>query len=231
MSTLYSFLIDKLNFNPNLTMAICIILCIVVPYLIGSVNFALVISNRVFKDDIREHGSGNAGMTNTLRTYGKAAALGTLVLDMVKAAIAVFFGHLICGQFGLGGYTAGLFCVIGHMFPVFFKFRGGKGVATLAAMILTLDPGCFIFLLLIFITIVATTKYVSLGAIICCMLYPILTYKLAMAGLSGWGVGFPVLISFIVAALVIFMHRENIKRIINHTENKISFSKKGKEKK
>ena len=231
MPTLYSFLIGKSSFNPHLTMAVCIILCIVVPYLLGSVNFALVISTKAFKDDIRNHGSGNAGMTNMLRTYGKGAALGTLLLDMLKAVIAVCFGHFVCGEFGIGGYTAGLFCVIGHMFPIFFKFRGGKGVATLAAMILTLDPGCFVFLLVIFIAIVASTKYVSLGAIICCMLYPILTYKLAAAGLSGWGIGFPVLISFLVAAMVIFMHRENIKRIINHTENKISFSKKAKEKK
>lgn len=212
-------------------MAFCIILCIVIPYLIGSVNFALVISTKAFNDDIRKHGSGNAGMTNMLRTYGKAAALGTLLLDMLKAVVAVCLGHFICGEFGIGGYTAGLFCVIGHMFPIFFKFKGGKGVATLAAMILTLDPGCFVFLLVIFIAIVASTKYVSLGSVICCMLYPILTYKLAAAGLSGWGIGFPVLISFLVAAMVIFMHRENIKRIINHTENKISFSKKAKEKK
>lgn len=231
MHTLYDILIERLNFNPNLSMTLCIILCIVIPYLIGSVNFALVISTKAFKDDIRNHGSGNAGMTNMLRTFGKTAALGTLVLDMLKAVVAVFLGQFFCGQFGIGGYTAGLFCIIGHMFPVFFKFKGGKGVATLAAMVLTLDPGCFLFLFLIFVTIVASTKYVSLGAIICCMLYPILTYKLAVAGLSGWGVGFPVLISFLVAALVIFMHRENIKRIVNHTENKISFSKKAKEKK
>ncbi|MBQ4150889.1 MAG: glycerol-3-phosphate 1-O-acyltransferase PlsY [Clostridia bacterium] len=226
---LFSFLSGHIG--PYFSTVICILLCIILPYLLGSVNFALVISKRIYKDDIRNHGSGNAGMTNMLRTYGKGAAVGTLLFDMLKAVISVNAGYLIYPHFGIGPYTAGLFCIIGHMFPVFFKFKGGKGVATLAAMILSLDVGCFFFLFLVFVCIVATTKYVSLGSVVCCMLYPILTYRLAKAGLSGWGLGFPVLISFLVAALVIFMHRENIKRIINHTENKISFSKKNKEKK
>lgn len=213
------------------SMAVCILLCIVIPYLLGSVNFALVISNTFYRDDIRKYGSGNAGMTNMLRTYGKAAAAGTLLCDMLKATISVLLGQLLYNSFGIGGYLAGFFCVLGHIFPIFFKFKGGKGVATVAAMVLTLDPVCFLLLITLFILIVATTRFVSLGSVVCCMLYPILTYKLADAGLSGWGKGFPVLISFAVAATVIFMHRENIKRLINHTENKISFSKKDKEKK
>lgn len=229
MPTLYSFLIEHID--SYVAMTVCVALCIVVPYLLGSVNFALVISKVFYKDDIRKYGSGNAGMTNMLRTYGKLSAVATLLCDMLKAVVSVWFGKIILAHFGIGGYLAGLFCIIGHMFPVFFKFKGGKGVATLAAMVLSLDLVCFFFLIIIFIAIVATTKYVSLGSVICSMLYPILTYKIAAAGLSGIGLGFPVLISFIVAVLVVFMHRENIKRIVNHTENKISFSKKGKEKK
>ncbi len=229
MTDFYSFLSQHIS--PYISTALCIALCITVPYLLGSVNFALVISKVFHHDDIRKYGSGNAGMTNMLRTYGKASALCTLLCDMLKAVVSVLLGNMIFAAFGIGSYLAGLFCVIGHMFPIFFKFKGGKGVATLAAMVLTLDPVCFVFLAAIFFTIVATTKYVSLGSVIACMLYPILTYKLAAAGLSGIGLGFPVLISFIVAATVIFMHRENIKRILNHTENKISFSKKSKEKK
>ena len=220
--TLYQILIgsaESAGAQTALT-AICVLLCIVLPYLLGSVNFALVISRCFYRDDVRKHGSGNAGMTNMLRTYGKTAAAATLLCDMLKATAAIFFGAFIYGI--NGGYIAGLFCIMGHIFSVFFKFKGGKGVATTAAMILTLDPLCFLILLIIFIVLVAGTKYVSLGSIICMMLYPILTYKLA-----SWGYhGFPVLISFMVAALVIFMHRDNIKRLLNHTENKISFSKK-----
>ncbi len=99
-------------------------------------------------------------------------------------------------------------------------------MATLAAMVLTLDPICFLCLFIVFIVVVAVSKYVSLGSILCCMLYPLITHNLAT-----WGKGFSVIFSFLTAAVVIFMHRENIKRLMNHTENKISFSKKNKEKK
>lgn len=214
---LYEFLSQILN--PYVTTAICVILCIVVPYLLGSVNFALVISKVFFKDDIRNHGSGNAGMTNMLRTYGKAAAAGTLICDLLKAVIAVWFGQFVFGY--IGAYIAGLFSVLGHIFPVFFKFKGGKGVATTAAMVLAINPLAFLILFSLFVIIVATTKYVSLGSVVCMFVYPVLTYYLG-------GQGFPTLFSFAVAAIVIFMHRSNIKRLMSGTENKISLSKKDK---
>lgn len=216
--TLFELLTENLSANLLLSTALCTILCILLPYLLGSVNFALVISKIFYKDDIRKYGSGNAGMTNMLRTYGKGAALFTLLCDMLKAVFSVWFGIFVFGI--LGGYIAGLFCIIGHSFPIYFKFKGGKGVATTAAMILTLDPICFCALFVLFIFIVLLTRYVSLGSIMCMLLYPILTYRL-----STWDSGFPVLISFFVAAFVIFMHRENIVRLLNHSENKISFSK------
>lgn len=222
MTTLHELLIGHIN--EYLATAICVLICIIVPYLLGSVNFALVISKVFYHDDIRKYGSGNAGMTNMLRTYGKAAGAGTLLCDMLKASVSVWLGLLVFGY--IGGYMAGFFCMFGHIFPVFFKFKGGKGVATLAAMVLTLDPLCFLILFIIFLILVVGTRYVSLGSVICCMLYPIVTFKLAT-----WGIGFPVLFSFMTAIVVIFMHRENIKRLINHTENKISLSKKNKEKK
>lgn len=229
MTDLYGFLTNYIS--PYASMAICMILCIVIPYLLGSVNFSLVISKIFYKDDIRKHGSGNAGMTNALRTYGKGTAIIVLLSDMLKAVVSVVLGQLVLNTLGLGGYMAGFFCILGHIFPIFFKFKGGKGVATTAAMVLTLDPLCFLILIVIFVIIVAATKYVSLGSIVCCMFYPILTYRFALAGLSGWGVGFPVLFSFLTAAVVIFMHRENIKRLRNRTENKISFASKKKEQK
>ena len=217
MKTLQEFLAQSIN--PYLSVAISIILCIVIPYLLGSVNFALVISKIFYKDDIRNHGSGNAGMTNMLRTYGKGAAAGTLLCDILKAVIAVWFGQFVFGY--IGAYIAGLFAVLGHIFPIFFKFRGGKGVATTAAMALAIDPLAFLILFVLFVLIVATTKYVSLGSVVCMLVYPVLTYCLG-------GQGFPTLFSFAVAAIVVFMHRSNIKRLMNGTENKISLSKKDK---
>ena len=225
-TTLQNLLLDRIGSTGAAASAVLIILtllCIAIPYLLGSVNFALVISKLVYHDDIRKYGSGNAGMTNMLRTYGKGAAAATLLCDMLKSVVSVLFGAFLLGT-AFGGYLAGMFCVVGHIFPIFFKFKGGKGVATVAAMILTLDPLCFLILAVIFLILVAATRYVSLGSVICMMLYPIITYKLATHG----SIGFPVLFSFIVAALVIFMHRSNIARLRNHTENKISFSKKDK---
>lgn len=221
MSTLQELLINHIN--EYLAMSICVFVCITIPYILGSINFALVISKLFYHDDIRKYGSGNAGMTNMLRTYGKAAGISTLLCDMLKATVSVWFGMLVLGIFG--GYMSGFFCMFGHIFPVFFKFKGGKGVATLAAMVLTLDPLCFLILIVVFLILVLGTKYVSLGSVICCMLYPIITYRL-----NTWNSGFAVLFSFMTAAVVIFMHRENIKRLINHTENKISLSKKKKDK-
>ena len=223
-TTLQNILLDRLGHEGGAASAVLILLmllCIAVPYLLGSVNFALVISKVFYHDDIRKYGSGNAGMTNMLRTYGKGAAAATLLCDMLKSVVSVLFGSFLLGT-AFGGYLAGMFCVIGHIFPIFFKFKGGKGVATVAAMILTLDPLCFLILAVIFLLLVAATRYVSLGSVICMMLYPIVTYKRATHG----SIGFPVLFSFIVAALIIFMHRGNIERLRNHTENKISFSKK-----
>ena len=198
-------------------------------YLFGSISFALVVGKLMYNTDVREKGSKSAGATNVFRTLGKKAAILVTIGDVLKGVIAYIIGSLIGGLIGnahLGGVMGGFAAILGHNYPLYFKFKGGKGVATTAAMVLTLDPVCFLCLIAVFIVLVATTKYVSLGSIICCMLYPLITYNLAT-----WGQGFSVLISFVVAAVVIFMHRENIKRLRNHTENKISFSKKNKEKK
>ena len=220
MKTLYELLFPCITAYPAIIISVS--LCIILPYLLGSVNFALVISKLIFKDDIRNYGSGNAGMTNMLRTYGKAAAAATLLCDLLKAVVAVLFGLFVLEY--IGAYIAGFFCVLGHIFPVFFKFKGGKGVVTTAAMVLTLNPLVFLILFTFFIIVVAVTKYVSLGSVLCMLLYPLFTYYFG-------GSGIPTLFSFAVAATVIFMHRSNIKRLLSGTENKISFSKKSKDKK
>ena len=140
-----------------------VLVSIIIPYLLGSLNFAIIISAKQYKQDIRSFGLKNAGMTNMMRTYGKKAAGLTLIGDALKAIVACAVGYLMLGY--IGCYIAGLFCVIGHMFPVFYKFKGGKGVVTGAMAILMGDPITFAIILLIFIIIVAFTRYISLGSI------------------------------------------------------------------
>lgn len=194
-----------------------VLLCMIVPYLLGSLNFAIIISKLFYHDDIRKYGSGNAGMTNMLRTYGKIPALATLILDMAKGAIAVIFGMLVFAS--LGPAIAGLFSVLGHMFPCFYKFKGGKGVATTAVVILVTNPIVFFILLVIFLIIVVGTKYVSLASIMCAMIYPLILSRFSNDG-------FGVLSAFAIAALVVFMHRSNIKRLWDGKESKISLKSK-----
>ena len=174
---LYTFLVKHFSltgWQSFAVMAGCLLLCMVIPYLLGSFNFGLIISRRKYHDDIRIHGSGNAGTTNMLRTYGPKAAALTLVGDMLKAALAVILGYLLVnnqavayneagrfiGVFGdkPGAAVAGLFVVVGHMFPCFFRFRGGKGVATTGMVILLLNPIVFLILFGIFAIIVLCTK-------------------------------------------------------------------------
>ena len=193
--------------------------CIVIPYLLGSLNFAVILSNRFYGEDIREHGSKNGGATNMLRTYGKKAAVLTFVFDALKAVVSSVIGYLLMGI--AGASIAGLFCMAGHMFPIYYRFKGGKGVVTLAAMVLMIDWRVFLVMLLFFVLIVASTKYVSLGSVMCSLIYPLILYRMTMPGTH-------VLMSVIAAALVVFMHRANIKRLIAGTESKISFSKKDK---
>lgn len=216
---LYTYLDTNFNLNNTekiLLMMGLVVACIIIPYLIGSVNFAMVISKVKYRNDIREYGSGNAGTTNMLRTYGKGAAVLTLFGDMAKAAVAVFLGALLWVD---GACIAGLFCVVGHIFPCWFNFKGGKGIAPTAMVILLTSPPTFLVLLTIFVIIVVGTKYVSLGSVMCALLYPLLLSRFG-------GVGINIIMSFMITILVVVMHRGNIKRILNKTESKISFSKK-----
>ena len=215
---LVNFLIEKFSFDIA-ALILGVILCMVVPYLFGSLNFAIIISKMFYHDDIRKYGSGNAGTTNMLRTYGKLPAAATLLLDMSKGALSVLFGFLILGN-TFGTYLAGLFAVLGHMFPCFYRFKGGKGVATTAVVILCTNPIVFAILLAIFLVIVIGTKMISLGSVMCMLFYPLLLYRFTSENAKAG-----VLISFVIAALVIFMHRSNIKRIWEGKESKISFKK------
>ncbi len=224
---LYSFILD--NFGLGNTQAALylmlagVLLCIVLPYLIGSINPAIIFSRKIYHDDIREHGSGNAGTTNTLRTYGKKMAVLILSLDFLKAVVAVIIGSVIISR-EIGGAIAGIFVILGHTFPIYYKFKGGKGVASLAGVILILSPISFAILLPLFVVIVLMTRFVSLGSIMCSLLFPIIQF--AFYPMHGW----ITLSSIIIMALVVFMHRENIKRLMEGRESKISFGSKKKDK-
>ncbi len=217
----------------SIPVALAVVLCAVggvIAYFLGSLNFAVIISKVKFHEDIRQYGSGNAGMTNMLRTYGKAAAAFTLLGDAAKAAVSVMVGTMLCGE--AGAYIAGLCCVLGHSFPAYYGFKGGKGIVVTAVTILCLDWLAFLILFAIFVLLVATTKYLSLGSIIGMLLYPLMLnrmYPYTHGGMSEGAV--PAIVSIINAALVIWLHRENLKRLWQGKENKFSLSKKDKFKK
>ena len=215
--------------------AIGVLACTVVPYLIGSINPAILISREIYHEDIREYGSGNAGSTNMLRTYGKKAAGLTFLSDFLKAVIACFWGLLIWEMDGLG--LAGFFVILGHMYPVFEKFKGGKGVACLCAVVLITSiftntlvapfiPFTFIFLALIFFVVVLGTQYVSMASVTGAFLYPVILKSLS----NGRQARLCIAMAALTSVFVIVKHKENLKRIYNRTESKISLKKTSKKK-
>ena len=200
-----------------------IILTIISAYLLGSINFAIIISSRSYKQDIRNFGSKNAGMTNMMRTYGKKAAAFTLLGDALKAIVSCLIGYVIIGQ--PGAYIAGLFCILGHVFPIFYRFKGGKGVVTAAATVLMCDPILFPILLAIFVIIVLFTKYISLGSVMCILLYPFLHYSFGKIAMGANYVSPYVMYAFAMTVIIVCKHWANIKRLLNGTESKFSFKK------
>ncbi|MBE6657690.1 MAG: glycerol-3-phosphate 1-O-acyltransferase PlsY [Ruminococcaceae bacterium] len=207
-----------------LYVALACVLPAIIGYLLGSINTAVLISRTFYREDIRTKGSGNAGMTNMMRTYGRGAAAATLVGDMLKTAISVGIGALLAAESGM--YIAGLFSVIGHVFPIFFGFKGGKGVASTAALVLCTEPIAFIILIFIFICIVAATKYLSLGSIMTVMMYPLILNRVYMLVRDPAGVPFiPTLVSFVLMVMIVAMHRENIQRLMKGKESKFTIKK------
>lgn len=158
-------------------------LCVIAGYLLGSLNGSLIIGKLFYNQDVRKHGSGNAGATNTLRTLGKTAAAGVLAVDILKGILACITGRLIIGDSDnlgyVGMYAAGFAAIIGHNWPVFFGFKGGKGVLTTFSVVMYISPLPALVCLGIFIIVVAITRYVSLGSMIAAVCWPVVSALLA----------------------------------------------------
>ena len=206
----------------------------IIAYLIGSVNFSVIISKKMAGFDVREKGSGNAGSTNVLRTVGKKAAVLTLICDILKGVIsiliAIFIGSIVKDvNKELLVQIAGIAVVLGHTFPIFFGFKGGKGVATSLGVILMSNWQIGLICLVFALVLMALTRMVSLGSCGAAVLFPVLTlfmnenYTILTDGKSGKTY---FIYSIILAIIVLYNHRSNIKRILNGTENKLSFGKK-----
>ena len=210
------------------------IIVLIMAYLIGSINFSIILSKKMAGFDVREKGSGNAGTTNMLRTVGKKAALITLLCDILKGVVPVLLAVLIgniANNFGAEirvdylAQIAGNSTVIGHTFPIFFGFKGGKGVASSLGLILIINWQIGLICLVFALLVMAITRMVSLGSITAAILFAVLVifnigseYYIVQNGNYR-------IFGIVLAAIVIFNHRSNIKRILSGTENKLSFKK------
>ena len=205
----------------------------IIAYLIGSINFSIIISKKMAGFDVREKGSGNAGTTNMLRSVGKKAAAITLLCDVLKGVVAIGIA-LIVGSIvknvdkAVLVQIAGILVVVGHTFPIFFEFKGGKGVATSLGVIMMINWKIGLICLVFALAIMAFSRMVSMGSVGAAILFPVLTlfmntnFIVKTSGMKYF------IFSVILAAIVIFNHRANIKRIASGTENKLSFKNANK---
>ncbi len=202
---------------------------VIASYFIGSINSSVLISRLFYHDDIRKYGSKNAGTTNMNRTYGTKVAVFTLLGDMLKGVVAVLPALLLLGH--NIAYLCAFVCMLGHCFPIYFGFKGGKGVATAAAVVLVLDPPSFLVLLIVFVTLVAATRYISLGSIMIALLFPVVLNSLTQLFSGGSPSGLMSISSVAMAVLLVLRHRGNIKKLLDKTESKFSFRKTGEQSK
>ena len=202
---------------------------ILAAYLLGSISFSVIISKKMAGFDVREKGSGNAGSTNVLRSVGKKAAAITLACDTLKGVVAILIAYivgLIVGENvdrALLIQLAGFFVILGHTFPIFFGFKGGKGIATALGVLLVTNWSIGLVCLVFALVLMALTRIVSLGSIAAAVLFPILVLFFGHNSYIVQGGYF--IYSIILATLVLFNHRSNIKRLIEGKENKLSFKK------
>lgn len=205
-----------------------LIVITIVAYLIGSINLSIIICKLMGKGDIREHGSGNAGTTNTLRTLGKLPALIVLIFDVLKAVIAIYLGKwlITLGQaqntlipyndFAMALSSIGV--ILGHNFPIYYGFKGGKGIATSLGVLLTIEWKIGLVCLVFALVLMLLTRMVSVGSIAAAILYPVLVLVMGTEFTNKW---IYLAFSLVIALMAVIRHRANIKRIFDGTENKL----------
>ena len=198
-------------------------LTVLAAYFCGCFNGAVIVSKYILRDDVRNHGSGNAGLTNFYRTFGGALTFVVILCDVLKAVIAVLIGaHVlgpVIGSVVLGKYIAGLACMVGHMFPFIFGFKGGKGVLSGGTIAIMIDWRIALIVWGGFLLLAVLTRFVSLGSCYAGAAFPFATwfiYHDVVLTLLGCVMGFGL----------VYMHRANIKRLLTGTESKFSFRKK-----
>ena len=209
------------------------LICLVIGYICGLFQTGYIYG-KLHHIDIRQHGSGNAGTTNALRTLGWKAGVITFLGDCLKCIFAVFVAWMLFGKshermFELLAMYAGVGAVLGHNFPFYLKFKGGKGIAATAGILLAVNPKVAIVAYLTFIVIVVATRYVSLGSIVLVIIFAI--GMVIQGEVFGTTLTVPecyelYALSIFLTVLAIYKHKENIKRLLHGTENKLSFSKK-----
>ena len=190
-------------------------------YLLGCFNGAVIVSKYILRDDVRNHGSGNAGLTNFHRTFGGPLTAVVILCDVLKAVIAVLLGSWLLGFIDplFGKYWAGVFCLLGHMFPCMFHFKGGKGILSGGTIALMIDGRVALVVWGGFLILTALTRYVSLGSLWAGASFPFITWYCYPEPII-------VILGFICGGLVVWQHRTNIKRLLNGTENKFTLHHK-----
>jgi len=195
----------------------------VLAYLIGGINGAIITSKYFYKKDIRQYGSGNPGLTNFYRVFGKRAVTGVILIDMLKTIVPVVIGRVLFRNFYdmevYGSIFAGLCVMLGHSYPVYYGFQGGKTVMAIGTFVFFVDWRLALIAWGVFLVVFAVTRYVSLGAMIAALTYPILIYALGIGGTRE------IIVSVLSVLLLVFRHRDNIRRLINGTESKFRIKK------
>ena len=208
----------KISLWPILGM---LLLTTVASYLLGCFNGAVIVSKYILRDDVRNHGSGNAGLTNFYRTFGGPLTVVVILCDVLKAVVALLLGSWLLGFIDplFGKYWAALFCLLGHMFPCMFKFKGGKGILSGGTIALMIDWRIALVVWGGFLILMLLTRYVSLGSVWAGASFPFVTWFCYPNPMI-------VVLSFLCGGLVVWQHRANIKRLVQGNENKFSFHRK-----
>ena len=195
-----------------------VLVAVLLGYLLGCLNGSVMVSHFIIRDDVRQHGSGNAGLTNFYRTYGARYALGVILFDMGKTVLACLLGGFLlyhsCGDHTLGLLLGGLGCEMGHMFPVFFGFKGGKGILSGGTLVWLLDWRIALIAWGLFAALWLVTRYVSLGSVSAAVSMPVSTWFFC-----GHSALYTALAA-VIAALVVWCHRENIRRLLRGEERR-----------